>query len=198
MLWIRALLMAVDLRGDLTTVLLISAASVGGAASRMPRRWVAGFTLVELIIFIVVLGVATTGVFAALNRGNIASVEPIYQVRALELAQTQLDEIFGKRYDEASPNGGFPPCDSGETGASPCTGALGPEEGSATDYDDVDDYDGYSPALAAPYSGFSLDVSVQYAGADIGLTNTQAKYISVIVTPTPGEPVEVGAYRGNF
>ena len=164
--------------------------------SRIRQR--AGFTLIELIIFIIVLGVATTGLFAALNRGNIASVEPIYQVRALELAQAQLDEIFGKRYDEASPNGGFPPCDSGEAGAAACTGALGPEEGSAADYDDVDDYAGYSPVLVAPYSGFTLDVAVQYAGADIGLANTQAKYISVIVTPSIGEPVEVGAYRGNF
>ena len=157
-----------------------------------------GFTLVELIIFIVVLGVATTGVFTALNRGNVASVEPIYQVKALELAQAQLDEIFGKRYDESSPNGGFPPCDSGEVGALSCSGSLGPEEASVSDYDDVDDYAGYSPTLAAPYSGFTLVVAVQYAGTEIGLANTQAKYISVTVTPSVGEAVEVGAYRSNF
>ena len=164
------------------------------------RKESVGFTLIELIIFILVLGVATTGLFAALNRGNVASVEPIFQVKALELAQAQMDEIFGKRYDELSPNGGFPPCSSQEGPPTPpaCSVALGAEEGSVANYDDVDDYDGFAPTLAAPFDGYTLSVSVDYAGADIGLANNQAKFILVTVMPPVGEPVELGAYRGNF
>ena len=159
-----------------------------------------GFTLIELIIFIVIIGIATTGLFAALNQHNLSSVNPLYQVRALELAQSTLDEILGKRYDENSPNGGFPPCDSGELGMLPCTLAdnLGPEEGSVDGYDDVDDYAGYTPTLVAPYVGFGLTVTVQYAGADIGLLSNQAKLIQVTVTPPVGAPVDLSAYRANF
>jgi len=160
-----------------------------------------GFTLIELIIFIVIIGIATTGLFAALNQHNLSSVDPIYQVRALELAQATLDEIIGKRYDENSPNGGFPPCSSGElVGVLPCTLAsnLGPEEGTVAEYDDVDDYAGYAPTMAAPYVGFGLTVVVLYAGDDIGLALTEAKLIHVTVTPPVGEPVDLSTYRANF
>lgn len=156
-----------------------------------------GFTLIELIIFIVVIGIATTGLFAALNQHNLSSVDPIYQVRALELAQATMDQIIGKRYDEASPNGGFPPCGSG--GVPICTDALGPEEASSANYDDVDDYAGFSDNLVAPYAGFSVAVVVEYAGNVLGfIDNKQAKLIHVTVTPPVGEPVDLSAYRANF
>ena len=164
------------------------------------RGHVGGFTLIELILFIVVVGVASAGLFSALNRHTISSVDPIYQVRALELAQSHLDMALGKRYDETSPNGGVPPCDS-LTGAI-CTGSgsFGPDTGetSENDYDDVDDYHGYSPSLATTYAGFSLSMTAAYRGADLGLAANAAKYVIVTVTPPVGEPVILGGYRGNF
>ncbi len=159
-----------------------------------------GFSLIELILFIIIVGVATTGLFAAINPSVVSSVNPIYQVRALELAQAQMDKIFGKRYDELSPVGGFPPCASGEAGAPPaCSAVLGSEEGvNPDDFDDVDDYINAAAPVPADYGGYSMAIAVQYAGTDLGLTNVAAKLITVSVTPSAGEPVVLSAYRGNF
>lgn len=155
---------------------------------RHPMR---GFSLVELIIFIVVIGIATTGLFAALNQHNLTSVDPIFQVRALELAQATLDEIIGKRYDENSPNGGFPPCGSGESGALPCSSF---QAGDQAALDDVDDYHGYT-SVPATYAGFSLSVQVTAVPSFGG---QPAKQVRVTVTPPVGEPVDLGAVRANY
>lgn len=179
-----------------------AAKGVAKADARQHRARVrhGGFTLIEMIVFIIVVGVASAGLFSALNQHTVSSVNPIYQVRALELAQSHLDMAFGKRYDEVSPNGGVPPCNSLTGVACTGSGSLGPDAGEAseTDYDDVDDYQGYSPSLPAGYAGFTLNMTVAYRGGDLGLAASAAKYVTVTVTPPVGEPVVLGGYRGNF
>ncbi|BDX08122.1 type IV pilus modification PilV family protein [Planctobacterium marinum] len=114
-----------------------------------------GFSLIELVIGITTFAIAltiVTGVVAPLiNR----SVEPIYQVRATELAQSMLNEILGKYYDDESDrNGGRIRCDEDlnddgqlrkQDGEMACSAVMGPEQGenSRKDFDDVDDYNGY-------------------------------------------------------
>jgi len=147
-----------------------------------------GFTLIELILFIVVVGVASAGLFAAINSATVNSVSPIYQVRALELAQSQMDEIFGKRYDDKSPNGGFPPCGGGEVGAVLCN-----DSDAKADLGDVDDYDGFS-SVPSTYEGFAMSVSV----SSVNLSGRPAKLITVTVTPPVGRAVDLSAYRGNY
>jgi len=147
-----------------------------------------GFTLIELILFIVVVGVATAGLFAAINSSTVNNVNPLLEVRALELAQAQMDEIIGKRYDDRSPNGGFPPCDSGEAGAVSCNSTD-----SKTDRSDLDDFDGYS-TLPGGYADYSMAVTVSYETLD----GRPAKLITVTVTPGNGDPVTLSAYRSNF
>lgn len=147
-----------------------------------------GFTLIELILFIVVVGVATAGLFAAINSSTVNNVNPLLQVRALELAQAQMDEIISRRYDDQSPNGGFPPCDSGEAGAVSCSAVD-----SKADLSDVDDYHGYS-SVPANYGGYTMAVTVTGATLD----DRPAKLITVTVTPGNGEPVVLSAFRSNF
>lgn len=76
-----------------------------------------GFTLIETVVFIVVVSVALAGI-ASLFRTNIQnSVTPLIRERALALAQAYMDEILAKRWDENTPVGGG--CIN--TGASPDT-----------------------------------------------------------------------------
>ncbi len=157
---------------------------------RMPASNIAsrGFTLIELILFIVVVGVATAGLFAAINSSTVNNVNPLFQIRALELAQAQMDEIIGKRYDDKSPNGGFPPCDSGEVGAVSCDSSDG-----RGDLGDIDDYHGFNTVPAA-YGGFTMNVTV----AGVTLDGRPTKLITVTVDSAASEPVILSAYRGNF
>jgi len=147
-----------------------------------------GFTLIELILFIVIVGVATTGLFSAINSSTVNNVNPLFQVRALELAQAQMDEIIGKRYDDKSPNGGFPPCDSLEVGAVPCDSSD-----AKGDLGDIDDYHGFNSVPAA-YGGFTMAVTV----SNETLNSRPAKLITVTVDSAASEAVVLSTYRGNF
>ncbi|WDF89292.1 type IV pilus modification PilV family protein [Aeromonas hydrophila] len=109
---------------------------------RAPER---GFTLIELIVGIVLLAVALTGILGLLINQAPQAVDPVQQVRAAQLAQRLAGEILQKSFDEQSDhNGGRYRC--GETVAGvtipACSTNYGPD-GEPTPYmfNDVDDFD---------------------------------------------------------
>ncbi|WP_257981397.1 type IV pilus modification PilV family protein, partial [Aeromonas salmonicida] len=78
---------------------------------RSPDR---GFTLIELIVGIVLLAVALTGILGLLINQAPQAVDPVQQVRAAQLAQRLAGEMLQKSFDEQSDhNGGRYRC--GET-----------------------------------------------------------------------------------
>ena len=177
---------------------------------RLPTHTIqkqAGFSLIEMIVVIVVLGLGLTGVTMVITETVQQSPKPLVQTRAMELAQTYLDEILPKRFDETSGQGGVPRCDSTDNAAQACSGAMGSEAGeNRSTYDDVDDYDGLDnqpPVLASGntppnFDDYRVQVSVTYAGGDLGLANRSAKRITVTVTTPLGNSLPVTAYRVNF
>ena len=52
-----------------------------------------GVTLVELIVFMVLVGIAMAGVFAAFNTMTAASVDPQVRKQMLAIAESLMDEI---------------------------------------------------------------------------------------------------------
>ncbi len=109
-----------------------------------------GFTLIELIVGIVLLAVALTGILGLLINQAPQAVDPVQQVRAAQLAQRILNEVLQKSFDEHSDhNGGRFRC--GETVGTPpviyparTPGAdYGPDGGETRPYafSDVDDFD---------------------------------------------------------
>lgn len=157
-----------------------------------------GFTLLELTVFMVVLGISLGSLILVFNQSVTGSVDPIIRVQMSELAQSQLDQVIARKYDESTPTGGVPACGSAESGAPTCTG-LGLDAGenlsSAATLDDVDDFNGYTDS---PYSGYSRSVSVALAGSDLGLVNDQAKRITVTVSAPGNQQLTLSAYRTNF
>lgn len=142
-----------------------------------------GISLIEVIVFIVVIAISLTALLAVYQQSVVNSVDPIKRIRMLELAQAQLDRVLALRYDEATPSGGVPACNS--LGGPTCNNTTEP------DLDDVDDYHDVSDT---PAPGYSRRVQV----TNTPLTGAQAKLVSVTVTSADGETLTLAAYRVNF
>ncbi|WP_287832202.1 type II secretion system protein, partial [Idiomarina sp.] len=68
-----------------------------------PQR---GFTLIEIIAGIVVVGIITLVVTAGMGPLFKQSVNPWQQVRAAELGQSLINEILSRRFDENGSSAG--------------------------------------------------------------------------------------------
>lgn len=147
-----------------------------------------GFTLIEVMVFIVVVAIAMGALLAVFNESVVKSVDPAVRIKALEKAQAKLDDILARKFDENTPTGGVPACDS-PTGL-PCSG-ISPDG----DFDDVGDYHGH---VDHSDPQFPLSVSVTQAGGDLGLAPSQAKRIQVSVAMPGGNTLTLSAYKVNF
>lgn len=151
----------------------------------------AGVTLIELVVFLVVVSIALGAMVMAMNQNLVNSVDPIVQMRALECAQAQLDQISARKFDENSPTGGVPACGSGEPGGPDCFG-IQPDG----DFDDVGDFNGH---VDNTNPDCSISVSVVNAGDDLGLSlNDQARLVTVDVVSRGGGHATLSLYRSNF
>ncbi len=170
----------------------------------------AGFTLVELVIGIALIGSVVALLVALVYPQLLRSADPLLIQRAAALGQSLAEEVLAKPFDELTPLGGVPPCN-------PCSATLGPDAGELgrEDFDDVDDFNLYcgnpgdrfavENALGiAPddYGSFSIRVCVDYDGDYDGVadTDSNAKLVTIDVWP-PSErsgAVRFQFYRGNF
>jgi MSHA pilin protein MshD len=157
----------------------------------MPVR---GFTLIELIAFIVVIGLSLTTIGSVFQHSVIRIQDPLINSHLLSMAQSQLDEVLSRKFDENTPTGGVPVCGSGD----PCAGIgldLGEDLSAIATLDDVDDFHLYQDI---PAVGYTREVSVVSAGIDFGVDNEQAKRITVTVTSPQGIAMSLASYRFNF
>ncbi|WP_237132964.1 type II secretion system protein [Pseudohongiella sp. O18] len=182
-----------------------------------------GVTLIELITVIVIMGVALIGVTTAISSAVSRSSDVMLETRALALAQSYLDEILARRFDENSAPRGIPPCRANCT----AEGSFGPDGGETgrEDYDDVDDYNGLDEGYEQPnplrdaegntregYENFRVQVSVRYLELGSGGTEENlasepndlddeqdAKLITVTVSHVSRpEGWDYSAYKANF
>lgn len=66
-----------------------------------------GLTMIELILFIVIVGVAVVGVLSAITLSTRTSVDPILRKQAMAIAESLVDEIRAARFswcDDGDPN----------------------------------------------------------------------------------------------
>lgn len=138
-----------------------------------------GVTLIELIVFMVVVSIAFAALMAVYVQSAVNNADPIIQARLLEAAQSRLDEVIALKYDEATPTGGVPAC--GATGGLPCTNT--PDN----NLNDVDDFHNVSDQ---PYTNYTRSVTVT--------TDGNRKLITVRVSAPTGQAVTLAAYRYNF
>ena len=138
-----------------------------------------GVSLIELIVFIIVISIASTALLKTYIFSVSRSVDPLIQIRALELAQTKLDEIFALKYDENTPTGGIPAC--GSVGATTCSNSPDGNKNDVDDFHNIGD---------VPYTGYTRNVTVT--------TANNIKLITVTVAAPMGFSVTLAAEKANF
>jgi MSHA pilin protein MshD len=170
-----------------------------------------GFTLIETIVGMVVLAISFSVLTTLIHPVAQQSADQLHQVKAAELAQSVLNEIQNKAFDENSDMaGGRVRC--GETGADDCSTTMGPE-GTETRaiFNDVDDYDGLVYAAGEIensqgvvidlYLGYSMRITVRNdANYDGSFPNdiSTAKLITVTITTPTDFSMNFSTYRANF
>jgi MSHA pilin protein MshD len=110
-----------------------------------------GVSLVELIIFIVVVGVAVVGVLAAINLGTRTSADPMVQKQALAIAEALLEEVQLQPFTYCDPDDANAASALGSAGCAVAANdeslAIGPEGGEtrtgAQPFDNVSDYNNF-------------------------------------------------------
>ncbi|WP_076591656.1 PilV family protein [Herminiimonas arsenitoxidans] len=98
-----------------------------------------GFTLIELVMFIVIVSIAVIGILQVMNVTTKNSADPQLRKQALSIAEALLEEVSLARFtfcDPADPNA--------ETAANAAACAVpegvGPENGNVRPFDNVNDY----------------------------------------------------------
>lgn len=161
-----------------------------------------GFTLVELIIFIVVVSVGLVGILSVLNITVRHSADPVHPKQALAIAEALMDEIQAKDFS--------PPAADNFTPSAPPTVAE------RQNFDDVADFHNYGAEALAPVvlragifdiagnavaslAGYRVLVSVAAAGAaSNGVPAADVLVITIQVTDPVNTVHVFTGYRINY
>lgn len=153
-----------------------------------------GVSLIEAVLFIVVVSVALVVVLKAFDIANRGSADPVLRRQSLAIAQSLLDEISAKPFGDAASDdpaqGGF---------AGPYTSA------NRQWFDDVDDYNGFSMSGIRSLDNSVLTGLSQYqaavavAAAAFGTVPAGAGWrITVTVTDPAGAQLALDGYRADY
>jgi len=125
-----------------------------------------GFTLIEMVVAIVIIGVGLAGVLSAFNTTVKSSADPLVHKQMLSIAEEMMEEILLKPYAAAAGT------------ISGCNRAAA---------DDVSDYAGYSQSVCdidgtavAGLSTYTVTVAVDPA-ASLGTLAVGVKKVTVTV-----------------
>jgi MSHA pilin protein MshD len=189
---------------------------------RLSRRSVGGFTLIELIVFIVIVSVSVAGVLLAINTATRSGTDPMIRKNAIAIAEGMLEEVSLMPFTFCDANDPqATTATSSAVGAAGCTSAatvnaIGPEAGetryaSATPFDHVDDYNGFSMnpivditnTAIGTLTSYSATVSVAATAlGSIAATDAQGQANALLITVTVSGPqnttVVLQGYRTKY
>jgi MSHA pilin protein MshD len=153
--------------------------------SRLPPA--GGFSLIETIVFIVIVSAALVGVLSVLNLTAARSADPMQIKQAVEIGEGFIDEILARDYSNP-------------------TGFVGASTDARSRFADVDDYNGYvatttpgiytrGGAAIAGLAQYSVTISV---AAPAVISGVPMKGITVTVTDPSGNAYPFAAYKANY
>jgi MSHA pilin protein MshD len=174
-----------------------------------------GVSLLELLLAIVVIGIAATGALRWVWTNTQNSADPQMFQQANAVARSYLEEVLLRSFcdpdfDPDADPVTLCPTDCVVSACSSCGGTGLLQEGSRPLFDDVCDYDGLADAgvvdqTGAPVVGlgaFNVTVTVDDSVTLNGLTGAagQVVLVNVNVTHSGNQRVDVNlsGYRGNY
>lgn len=167
-----------------------------------------GITLVEVIVFIVIISVGIAGLLGVMNVTTRSSADPMIRKQAVAIAESLMEEIQLQPFtyctleDTAAPTA---------TSAASCTSVQGLGAAGKTRYNDnsrfnnVGNYDGFAMAgildiNGAPIGGlgaYNAAVAItQEAQGSIAAADSLR--INVTVTPPNGDAITLTGYRFRY
>jgi MSHA pilin protein MshD len=178
-----------------------------------------GISLIELIMFIVIVSVALAGILLVLNVTTKSSADPLIHKQSLAIAESLLEEVELMPLTICDPNDVNA---ASAVSAASCSAGMDQNKGGAAltthtpasetrystsdPFDNVADYGGFSMAAGLimditntniGLAGYKADIAVARNGLT-GLPADAALLITVTVTGTDGVPVVLEGIRTRY
>ena len=175
------------------------------------RARMSGISLIELVMFIVIVGLALTGVLLVMNTTTKSSADPVLRKQALATAESLLEEIELQPFTYCLPTD---PAALTALNASQCTGGVAgsedtlpssPRVSSPRNASNVSDYTNFTMSPIVDISGTAIgglanttaSVAISQAGATFSLPTTDVLQIDVRVVSGPTD-ITVTGYRFRY
>ena len=189
----------------------------GAAGPRRHRE--CGLTLIELVMFIVIVSVALAAMVGLFAQVTGRSADPMLRRQALAIAESLLEEVQLMPCTYCDPDDAGVDTANSSAACASLPELMGPEAGenrfATPQFDNVNDYNGYAmtPATTggikditntaiAGLSGYSARIAVAAAalgpaGAPISASSGDALLITVTVTDPGGGVITLAGYRSR-
>ena len=168
-----------------------------------------GVTLIELIVFIVIVGVALTGMLTVLNLTARTGADPMIRKQMLAIAEGLMDEVAAQPFTWCDPND---PVAATAISAAACATleAIGPEAGetrggAVTPFDNVNDYSGLAgittnitgTAMPGGYTA-AITVAPSALGPAASLVPAAASLLITVTVSFNNENLTIEGYRTRY
>lgn len=178
-----------------------------------------GLSLIELLVFIVVVGIAVTGVVSVFSLNTRSSADPMVRKQALAIAESLLEEVLAKPYTYCDPDDAnvetataLADCATTAEGMGPETAPAETRDPSVTPFDNVNDYDGFSMmagivdlngAAVTGLDGYTALVQVRPVADFNGIVpvvagDNETLLVTVTVTAPGNLGVSLSGYRTRY
>lgn len=160
-----------------------------------------GLTLIELIVFIVVVSIGLAGILSVLNYTTRNSANPMILKQQVAIAESLLEEIESKAFTYCDPNDAnvttaSAPVVSSTGCATTVQGLTAPTGKSRYDvtnpYDNVGDYGGFSmTGIVSPNTGNTVISGLGNYTASVALTNVGGNTWTNITVAYPSDVIRI-------
>lgn len=181
----------------------------------MSRQRQAGLSLIEVIVFIIVVGVGITGLLSVFGNFVRTSADPMIQKQVVAIAESLLEEVMLQPFTNCEPAvydfdaQECPPGGNEIMGPDTIAGVQQSRYALDTPFNNVNDYHGFSMAgsiqaidgtTIGGLIGYSAAIAVTQVGTQFGIANDEVLRIDVTVTG-PNDPaagITLSGYRFKY